>query len=209
MAKKESWYAVELKNGSKSIVNSWEVCQKIIKTCSSNARYKKFSTMKEAEKFLGKKIVEETKSDKDVLLITNKAIAFVDGSFNSDTGTWGYGVVLFPEGQENKAREFIGNGREYNSARNVAGEIAGAVKAVEVAVFSGFDEIQIHYDYYGIAAWVNNEWQPKQELTKEYKRIMEVLAEKIKISFNKVAAHSGVKFNERADHLAKMAAGIK
>ena len=48
MAKKNYWYAVELVNGTKSIVNTWETCQKIIKTCPSKARYKKFTTMQEA-----------------------------------------------------------------------------------------------------------------------------------------------------------------
>ena len=43
MAKKNYWYAVELINGTSSIVNDWDKCQSIIKTCPSNARYKKFS----------------------------------------------------------------------------------------------------------------------------------------------------------------------
>ena len=38
---------------------------------------------------------------------------------------------------------------------------------------------------------------------------MDELSKKINITFNKVAAHTGVKYNERADQLAKIAAGIK
>ena len=109
MAKKESWYAVELQNGTKSIVNSWEACQKIIKTCPSNARYKKFSTMDDAENFLGKKITKETKANTNVSLpFSDRAIAYVDGSYNASKHTWGYGVVIFPEGQESNAKEYFG-----------------------------------------------------------------------------------------------------
>lgn len=210
MAKKESWYAVELQNGTKSIVNSWEACQKIIKTCPSNARYKKFSTMDDAENFLGKKITKETKANTNVSLpFSDRAIAYVDGSYNASKHTWGYGVVLFPEGQEGNAKEYFGEGTRYNTARNVAGEIYGAIKAAKTAADMGFSEILIHYDYQGVAAWATGDWKAKQELTKFYKQTMDELSKKINITFNKVAAHTGVKYNERADQLAKIAAGIK
>lgn len=210
MAKKEFWYAVELQNGTKSIVNSWETCQKIIKTCPSNARYKKFSTMDEAEVFLGKQITKEAKSNNNTSLpFSDRAIAYVDGSYNANKRTWGYGVVIFPEGQEKDAKEYIGDGTIYNTARNVTGEVYGAIKAVETAISMGFSEIEIHYDYQGISAWATGDWKAKQELTKFYKQTMDELSKKINITFNKVAAHTGVKYNERADQLAKIAAGIK
>lgn len=210
MAKKNYWYAVELINGTSSIVNDWDKCQSIIKTCPSNARYKKFSSREDAEKFLGKKISEETKKDNEIFTSnTQTAVAYVDGSYNSDIKTWGYGVVLFPVGQEDKTKEYMGNGTSYYTARNVAGEIFGAVQAAKAAVSMGFDAIEIYHDYQGIASWAEGSWAAKQELTQKYKQIMDELSKKIKISFRKVAAHTGVSYNERADYLAKKAAGIK
>lgn len=210
MAKKNYWYAVELVNGTKSIVNTWETCQKIIKTCPSKARYKKFTTMQEAEDFLGKKISKEAKIDNNTYINSAEtAIAYVDGSFNADKKVWGYGVVLFSSGQEDEIKEFFGDGICYNESRNVAGEIFGALRAVKAAISMGFSEVVVYYDYQGISAWADGSWQAKQELTQYYKESMDELSKKIAISFQKVNAHTGVKYNERADQLAKRAAGIK
>jgi len=210
MAKKHYWYAVKLINGTSSITNNWEQCQSIIKTCPSNARYKKFSTREEAEVFLGKEMSKETKRNNGTLISdAQTAIAYVDGSYNSKKKTWGYGVVLFPVGQEQNIKEYTGVGTSYCSARNVAGEISGAIHAVKAAISLGFSAIEVYYDYQGISAWADGSWATKQELTKMYKKTIDELSEQIEILFKKVAAHTGIKYNERADQLAKAAAGIK
>ena len=135
-------------------------------------------------------------------------IAYVDGSFEKDSGVYGYGVV-FIEKNEN-IEEYFDSGREesYQSMRNVSGEILGALKAASLAVEKGYSSIAIFHDYQGIASWAKGEWKCNKEKTIEYREKMLSYQKQIKITFHKVLAHSGDYFNERADALAKQAVGI-
>ena len=135
-------------------------------------------------------------------------IAYVDGSFEKDSGVYGYGVVFIEK--NGNIEEYFDSGRaeSYQSMRNVSGEILGALKATSLAVEKGYSSIAIFHDYQGIASWAKGEWKCNKEKTIEYREKMLEFQKKLKISFHKVQAHSGDYFNERADLLAKQAAGI-
>ena len=85
------YYAV--KEGWKTgIVTSWDECEKYV--CGySNAVYKSFHSLEDAEAFINK----GKKPDKPV-----KNIAYVDGSYDSDSKTYGYGgfIVYEKDGQK-------------------------------------------------------------------------------------------------------------
>lgn len=135
-------------------------------------------------------------------------IAYVDGSFEKDSGVYGYGVVFIEK--NGNIEEYFDSGREesYKSMRNVSGEILGALKAASLAVEKGYSSIAIFHDYQGIASWAKGEWKCNKEKTIEYREKMLSYQKQIKITFHKVLAHSGDYFNERADILAKQAVGI-
>ena len=65
--------------------------------------------------------------------------------------------------------------------------------------------MNICYDYSGIEMWATGEWKTNNELTMKYARAMQEWGEKISIMFQKVAAHTGVEYNEAVDQLAKFA----
>ena len=135
-------------------------------------------------------------------------IAYVDGSFEKDSGVYGYGVVFIEK--NGNIEEYFDSGREesYQSMRNVSGELLGALKATSLAVEKGYSSIAIFHDYQGIASWAKGEWKCNKEKTIEYREKMLSYQKQIKIAFHKVLAHSGDYFNERADELAKKAVGI-
>ena len=135
-------------------------------------------------------------------------IAYVDGSFEKDSGVYGYGVVFIEK--NGNIEEYFDSGREesYKSMRNVSGEILGALKAASLAVEKGYSSIAIFHDYQGIASWAKGAWKCNKEKTIEYREKMLSYQKQIKITFHKVLAHSGDYFNERADILAKQAVGI-
>ena len=56
--------------------------------------------------------------------------------------------------------------------------------------------------------WATGQWKTNNPLTKAYAGEMQNLSNKISIFFHKVAAHTGVEYNELADKLAKEALGI-
>ncbi len=92
--------------------------------------------------------------------------------------------------------------------RNVSGEIMGAMTAIDYALEHGYPELTIFHDYEGIAKWANDEWKANNTLTKHYKEFVKTARIRMKIDFVKVAAHTGNKYNEMADKLAKEALGL-
>lgn len=192
MAKK--YYAVR-KGKVTGIFETWDECKSSVDGYSG-AEYKSFPNKEDAEEYLG---IGKEKKIADV----NKLTAYVDGSFNEGTGTYSFGcVIIKPDGEI--VRE-MGNGNNPETAaiRNVAGEMLGSMFAVRWALVKGYNKLDIYYDYQGIEAWATKQWKAKNEFTKKYADYMQKQMERIDISFHKVAAHTGNKYNEEADRLAK------
>ncbi len=132
-----------------------------------------------------------------------KVTAYVDGSYDKNTGVYGYGVVLLNEDGTDADEMLNGFGKDKDGVWNVAGEIEGAMKAIEYATRKGYDAVHICYDYEGIEAWATHKWRAKKDITRLYVSFIEEYSQHIDITFEKVEAHTGVKFNEAADKLAK------
>ena len=77
------------------------------------------------------------------------------------------------------------------------------------AIENGYKKITIYYDYEGIEKWANGIWKANKVGTQRYKAFVAEKRQEIEIAFRKVAAHTGVKYNEMADQLAKAALGIE
>lgn len=134
----------------------------------------------------------------------NIVTAYVDGSYNINTNTYGFGVVLIAD---NRVFEYRGRGnnKDMVNLRNVAGELLGAMYAIEWSLANGFNGIIVNYDYYGIEKWAKDEWKANLNITKEYKEYFKNRATMIDIEFKKIRAHSGHVLNNKADKLAREA----
>lgn len=201
------------KSGIPKIFTNWEECKKEVIGCKG-AIYKSFKTKVEAEEFLqlnsqGKRI--ENKND-DVnnkeFSLDNGLVIYVDGSFSLEKGNYSYGLVAIDNGKEIYEDYSVGDDSDSVSLRNVAGEVLGSLKAVEYAIEHNYKEVNIVYDYQGIECWALGTWKRNKVLTQEYHKKMQENMKKIKINFVKVKGHSGDKYNDIADKLAKKALGI-
>lgn len=179
---------------------TWEECKAQVEGFSG-AIYKSFPTMAEAESYAG--VTASPESEKpDFSCKRGEAIAYVDGSYNVSTQEYSCGVVFITEGEEiHIARK--GENRELASMRNVAGEILGAELAMKKAVELGIRKLDIYHDYQGIASWCLGEWKTNKEGTRAYKEYFDSVKQQVEIHFVKVKGHSGDKYNDRADELAK------
>ncbi len=209
------FYAV--KRGSLTgIFRTWDECRACVEGYQG-AIYKSFSTLEEAGSFMGwvptaKDVssqadarstgMEQTKEQNRM-----RVSVYVDGSFHSATQEFSYGMVVLRDGKEETyARKF--DDPELSAMHNVAGEIKGAEAAMQYAVDNNIQRIAIYHDYEGIAKWCTGEWKTKKEGTKAYKAFYDTISQKVEIQFIKVTGHSGDKYNEMADKLAKEALGI-
>lgn len=195
-------YAV--RKGKKiGVFNTWKECEEVVKGFSG-AEFKSFSNMNEANDYLNLGV----NKNKKVEIEENEIVkAYVDGSYNIETKQYGSGVVIL---YQNKKEVFSIVGEKDNlcEMRNVAGEIKGAEFAIDYAIKQKSDKIIIYHDYEGIEKWCTGAWKTNKEGTKKYKEFYDKAKELIIIGFVKVKAHSGDKFNEEADVLAKKSVGI-
>lgn len=208
MAKKKI-YAVR-KGKTTGIFYSWDECSASVNGYPG-AEYKSFTTKEEANSYLGNsfavQIEEEKKDQKNTALHGTESTltAYVDGSFDPSIGKYAFGCILLtPEGEI--IRE-SGNGQDPESLaiRNVAGEMLGAMYAVQWAINHGYPSLTIYYDYEGIAKWAQGDWKAKNKRTQQYAEFMNGKRSYIQLSFQKVKAHSGDHYNEEVDKLAKSA----
>ena len=201
------YYAV--KNGRQTgIFNTWAECQ--AQTSGfKGAKFKSFTDLKDAEDFL-KDIKNDNAVEKE---IDTSLLAYVDGSYNIETQTSGFGLAFVENNEIIYTDKNSFPGHPYNVYRNVFGEIKGCEEAIRVAISKQYKSICIAYDYQGIESWATGEWQTNNSLTKEYKENIELFSKYIKIYFKKIKAHASVadggdEMNEFVDKLAKESVGV-
>ena len=208
MAKKKI-YAVR-KGHKTGLFATWGECQKAV-SGYSGAEFRGFTEKEEALAFLNMETTGNVFGDKAkeaagiVEVPENMVIAYVDGSFEKSIGRYAFGcVILTPDGQEVR-KSGSGSDPAGVAIRNVAGEMLGSMTAVNWAIENKYPAVEIRYDYEGVEKWVTGVWRAKTPLTSKYAAQMQEAGKKIKISFCKIAAHTGNHYNEEADQLAKSA----
>ncbi|MDD6858254.1 MAG: ribonuclease H family protein [Lachnospiraceae bacterium] len=203
MAKK--YYAVR-KGKTAGIYMSWDDCKAQVQRFSG-AEYKSFPTITEAEAYMGGAVKNSIQVENEGgVPVTDKlnAVAYVDGSYNIATKEFSYGVVMFHDGKELHFSQKVDD-RELAEMRNVAGEIKGSECAMRYAVENGCETLVIYHDYEGISKWCTGAWKANKPGTIAYKKYYEEVSSKLKVEFIKVKGHSGDRFNDVADELAKKA----
>lgn len=100
----QKFYGVRLTDGQTAILTNWDDAKAFIAKNPKGAVHKSFKTEAEARAF-----VEQTETAPSVAHENMKTdcpkqrlIAYVDGSYNPDTKTWGYGVVMFDAADETR-----------------------------------------------------------------------------------------------------------
>ena len=150
MAKKKI-YAVR-KGHKTGLFETWAECQKAT-SGYSGAEFRGFTDRKEAMAFLQMSTTANVSKDKEkeaagiVEVPENMVIAYVDGSFEKSIGRYAFGcVILTPAGEEFR-KSGSGCDPEGVKIRNVAGEMLGAMNAVQWAKEHEYPAVEIRYDY--------------------------------------------------------------
>ena len=197
---KKKFYAVK-KGKCVGIYNTWDECKSQVNGFSG-AEYKSFLTMDEAKDYIyGKK--EMVIKDE-----SNLVEAYVDGSYEHCIREYGSGVVILKNGEVQKTYSEKGNEESLVTMRNVAGEIEAAKIAMAYCLDKNIGNLILYFDYEGIEKWCTGVWKTNKIGTINYKKYYDSIKDKLNVKFVKVKAHSGNKYNEEADKLAKKAIGL-
>ena len=207
---KNNYYAVRYADDTKKIFEDWETCKKNI-LGRKGVRYKGFVSKKDALAFLEEgpsAPAARTRSKSKPASVPREKIGsavavYVDGSYRDSIYSYGFVVVDVAEDRDLYRQKGRGEDAEAAKLRNVSGEMKGAMEAVNYCLQQGYGEVTICYDYYGIEKWALGTWKRNNVYTRKYHEFMQGKMEKLKIRFYKIKGHSGEKWNDVADLLAK------
>ena len=206
MAKK--YYAVRVGRNIGVYLN-WSEAEKQVKGFKG-AEYKSFTNEQEANDYINKfnTQLETTaleQGDENLHTNLNTIDAYVDGSYDAVKRMYSYGIVLVKNGEIIEKHWLSDDDERYVESFQIAGEVFGALKAIELAKAQKYEMITIYYDYMGIEKWATREWKAKKNVSTDYILLFDQVSNGIKVNFQKVKAHSGNEFNEIVDQLAKRA----
>ncbi|KEI03192.1 ribonuclease HI [Clostridium botulinum] len=189
------------------IVDSWSECLNYVKGVKG-AKYKSFTSIKEAEEYLSdgenllKKGIDEYPQN-----IPN---FYVDGSYNSGSSKYSYGLVMVEDG----VIKYIENGAAENKTgkdvRQIAGELKAAIRSLQYAAENNIKNIVLIHDYVGVCYHATGVWQRREESSEKYYNDFNSIIKEndIKVIFVKVDSHTGDLYNEMVDEFAKAAADV-
>lgn len=224
MAKK--YYAVKAGRNT-GIYETWDECREQVDGYKGQA-YKSFQSLDAAYEYMGytskgensaknevsHKKVEVRKSgasrkSEECVPVPGQSemIAYVDGSYNNATKEFSYGMIAFVGGETIRDCKAFDDAN-LASMRNVAGEIKGSEAAMRLAIERKCEKLHIYHDYEGIAKWPLGEWKAGKEGTLAYKQFYDRIKPELTVVFHKVTGHSGDKYNDEADLLAKSALSL-
>jgi ribonuclease HI len=183
---KQKFYAVKSEK-EKKIVTTWTECEKLTHGVKG-VLFKSFGSRAEAEAWISGMEAP----------VPDGLRVFVDGSFSPGFPKSGWAFVV----TENDVEIASGSGITAFDAesRNIDGEVMASFQAMRWLDANDRTGTICH-DYEGIARWAKGEWQAKSNIAKRYVAAAQPFLHRV--SFEKVEAHTGVKWNELVDKLAK------
>ncbi|MCF0224063.1 MAG: viroplasmin family protein [Fibrobacter sp.] len=183
---KSKFYAIKSPTESK-IVTTWSECEALVRGVKG-VLYKSFGTQSEAQNWI----------DGVVPPVPSGIRIFVDGSFSPDCPYAGWSFVVTEDDVEIMRASGV---TEFQAeCRNIDGEVTAAYQAMRWLDSHDKNGVICH-DYEGISRWAKGEWRANSNIARRY--VVEVMPYLHRVQFEKVAAHTGVKWNELADELAK------
>ena len=136
----------------------------------------------------------------------DKVIIYTDGACSGNPGKGGWGAVLIYGKIE---REISGSEEETTNNKMELTACVESLKLLkepcEVELYSDSAYVVNAFNDNWIDGWIKNDWKNSQKKPVANKEIWEeliALAQKHKVTFNKVKGHAGDKYNEICDALA-------
>ena len=131
-------------------------------------------------------------------------IAFVDGSYEKFSKTYGSGIAVL-DLEKDTVEEHKEAGIDKWDQWNIVGEVEASKYAIKLAKEKGMKRLCIYHDLKNLSLWASGSWQAKNEYTQDYVRYVEDYSKYVDITFVKVKGHSANRYNDIADRLAREA----
>jgi len=129
---------------------------------------------------------------------------FTDGSYNGEVASSAF--VLVKDGVKIFESFGIVEDSRHSSSYQIMGEFSAVIMGLQKCTEMGVKSATIHYDLALIGGIATGKYQAKAEVSRYFRNeLAKFNSLNLDIAWNKVKAHSGVKWNELADKLANLA----
>jgi len=182
-------YAILHPTGEEHKVYTWNECQQLTKGVAG-ILFKSFGTETEVDDWFN--------THKSSNILETDVRIYVDGSFFPNHDRAGFGWVAIKD--DEIISEEYGVTDEPALSRNIDGELTATINAVKWATANDI-KATIIYDYEGIKHWAVGTWKAKKPVSKKYQ--VQVQPYSNNFNWEKVKGHSGDKWNDYVDVLAK------
>lgn len=126
---------------------------------------------------------------------------YTDGSFNGKDASWAF--IILKDGKLVEESAGVVPDRSHASTFQIVGEFTAVVNALKRCDELNVTEATLHYDLDLIGKIATGRYRAKAPVSQFF--LAGVTAAKVRITWNKVKAHNGNKWNEQADRLASRA----
>ncbi len=123
---------------------------------------------------------------------------FTDGSFNGSDASWAF--VLLKDGEVVEESFGVVHDRSHSTSHQIVGEFTAVVNALKKCDELNITAATLHYDLDLIGKIATGKYKAKAAVSLFF--LQGVSSAKVKVTWNKVKAHNGNKWNERVDRLA-------
>ena len=190
-------FYVVRKGRQPGIYTTWPECEEQVKGFPG-AVYKAFPTKAQALAYVGEclpdclTVIPSFTFESLVAPLSTGIHVWVDGSCRRNSNGrlhfgWAY-VILDGQRELHRAsgHDVPAEARRHH---NVAGEIQAVLQALEWCRERGITAATIHFDYQGLASWVEGTWKTRTPFTRAYAERVRALG--MLLTWHKVQAHSG------------------
>lgn len=147
------------------------------------------------------KIVSETSSSENEELDLTGWHIFTDGSFNGTSAAWAF--IILQNGEKKFEAAGLVTNEEHSSSWQIIGEFTAVINALAKCDTLKIQQVTLHYDLDLIGKIATGRYNAKAPVSQFYLQSLNKL--KVTVNWNKVKAHSGIKWNEYVDKLATKA----
>lgn len=132
-------------------------------------------------------------------------VVFTDGSYSQTSKRYGCGAVIFSPDGGIKKFSFSSDDKKYAKYQSRAGEMLAVINVFQTLMIDEVKRVTVFHDFTGVASTAKPTSKPRDELGRFYKGYMQgIILPRMVVTFIHVAGHSGNRFNDMADSLAKM-----
>lgn len=130
-------------------------------------------------------------------------VAYTDGSYSDVTCKAGAGAVLFFEGKRYEISQPYPDKELGIQFRNIVAEMFAVMLALYTASIHGAEKVIVYHDLETLSHIANDIQPTNHTFAKEYRNMILRYRNMMQVEFRRSPAHTGVKFHNEADKLAK------